>query len=36
MIVYWSDKAKSRLKEIHDYIAKDAPTRAQEVIDRLT
>ena len=36
MIVYWSDKAKARLREIHDYIAKDSPIRAQQVVDRLT
>jgi toxin ParE1/3/4 len=34
--VYWSSKATVRLREIHDYIAKDSPTRALQVIDRLT
>ncbi|HUG72234.1 MAG TPA: type II toxin-antitoxin system RelE/ParE family toxin [Steroidobacteraceae bacterium] len=36
MIVYWSAKAKARLREIHDYIAKNSPLRAQQVVDRLT
>lgn len=36
MIVNWSDKAKSRLKEIHHYIAKDSPMHADAVVDRLT
>jgi toxin ParE1/3/4 len=36
MIVRWSDKARARLREIHDYIAKDSPIRAQQVVDRLT
>ena len=36
MIVYWSDKAKARLKEIYDYIGKDSPIRARQVVDRLT
>ena len=36
MIVYWSAKAKARLKEIYDYIDKDSPIRARQVVDRLT
>jgi len=36
MRVAWSDKAKTRLREIHDYIAQDSPIRAKQVVDRLT
>jgi plasmid stabilization system protein ParE len=36
MKVAWSDKAKTRLREIHDYIAQDSPIRAKQVVDRLT
>ena len=36
MIVYWSAKARARVKEIYDYIGKDSPLRAQQVVDRLT
>jgi plasmid stabilization system protein ParE len=36
MKVHWSDKAKARLREIHDFIAKDSPVRATQVVDRLT
>lgn len=36
MRVVWSAKAKTRLREIHDYIAKDSPIRAKQVVDRLT
>ena len=36
MIVSWSDKAKFRLREIYEHIAKDSPIRARQVIDRLT
>jgi plasmid stabilization system protein ParE len=35
MIVRWSNKAKARLQEIHDFIAADAPLRAGPVIKRL-
>jgi toxin ParE1/3/4 len=34
--VHWSSKATARLREIHDYIAKDSPARAIQVVDRLT
>jgi plasmid stabilization system protein ParE len=36
MKVYWSKKAKARLREIHDYIAADSPMRAIQVVDRIT
>jgi len=36
VIVTWSDKARLRLREIHDYIAQDSPVQAQRMIDRLT
>ena len=36
MIVFWSDKAKARLREIHDHIETDSPLRAKQVVDRLT
>lgn len=36
MKVVWTARARSRLREIHDYIAEDAPQRAIEVVDRLT
>ena len=36
MKVNWSDKAKSRLHEIHDFVAIDSPIRAKQVVDRLT
>ncbi len=36
MRVVWSARAKTRLREIHDYIAKDSPIRAKQVVDRLT
>lgn len=35
MRVHWTDRAKQRLKLIHDHIAKDAPFVAQQVIERL-
>ena len=34
--VYWSHKARVRLREIHAYIAKDSPLRATQMVDRLT
>ena len=35
MKVHWTDRAKQRLKLIHDHIAKDAPLVAPSVIERL-
>lgn len=35
MRVYWSDRAKSRLREIQRTIAKDAPLRAEAMVERL-
>ena len=35
MKVHWTDRAKQRLKLIHDHIAKDAPLVAPSVVDRL-
>lgn len=36
MKVAWSNKAKTRLREIHDYIAQDSAIRGKQVVDRLT
>ncbi|HRQ63577.1 MAG TPA: type II toxin-antitoxin system RelE/ParE family toxin [Xanthomonadaceae bacterium] len=36
MKVVWTDRAKARLRQIHAYIAKDQPTNADRVVDRLT
>jgi toxin ParE1/3/4 len=33
--VHWTDRAKQRLKFIHDHIAKDAPLVAPSVVERL-
>lgn len=35
MRVYWTDRAKARLRLIHDYIAHDAPLVAPQVVERL-
>ena len=35
MKVHWTDRAKTRLKLIHDYIAQDAPLVATQVVERL-
>lgn len=35
MKVHWTDRAKRRLRLIHDYIAQDAPIVAPQVIERL-
>lgn len=35
MKVYWSHKARTRLQEIHAYIAQDSPLNADRVLDRL-
>ena len=35
MKVFWTDRAKARLRLIHDYIAQDAPLVAPKVVQRL-
>lgn len=35
MKVHWTDRAKARLRLIHDYIAHDAPLVAPQVVERL-
>ena len=35
MRVHWTDRAKRRLRLLHDHIAKDAPLVAPRVIERL-
>ncbi len=35
MKVHWTDRAKARLKLIHDHIAQDAPVVATQVVERL-
>jgi plasmid stabilization system protein ParE len=35
MRVRWTDRAKTRLRLIHDHIAKDAPRVASQVVERL-
>ena len=35
MRVHWTDRAKTRLRLIHDHIAKDAPLVASQVVERL-
>jgi plasmid stabilization system protein ParE len=35
-VVHWSHKARTRLREIHAYIAKDSPLSATQMVDRLT
>jgi hypothetical protein len=34
-VVYWSHKARTRLREIHAYIAQDSPLSATQMVDRL-
>jgi len=36
MKVYWTDRAKARLKNIQQYIAEDSPQAALKVVDRIT
>lgn len=36
MKVYWTHRAKARLKAIYQYIAEDSPQTALNVIDRIT
>jgi len=36
MRVYWTDRAKARLRLIHNYIAEDSPKTALQVVDRIT
>ena len=35
MKVYWTDRAKARLKEIERYIAQDLESAAKKVVKRL-
>ena len=35
MKVYWTDRAKARLKELESYIAQDSETAAKKVVKRL-
>jgi plasmid stabilization system protein ParE len=35
MKVYWTDRAKARLKEIERYIAQDSESAAKKVVKRL-
>ena len=35
MRVHWTDRAKTRLKLIHEHIAKDAPLVATQVVEHL-
>ncbi|WP_293367394.1 type II toxin-antitoxin system RelE/ParE family toxin [Nevskia sp.] len=35
MIVEWSDRARLRLHDIHDYIAVDSPSAARHTVERL-
>lgn len=35
MKVHWTDRAKARLRLIHEHIAQDAPLVADQVIERL-
>jgi addiction module RelE/StbE family toxin len=35
MKVHWTERAKRRLRLIHDYIAKDSPVVAPRVVERL-
>jgi plasmid stabilization system protein ParE len=35
MKVYWSHKARDRLREIHAYIAQDSPPSADRMVDLL-
>ncbi len=36
MRVFWTPRAKARLRQIHDYIAQDQPINATRVVDRIT
>jgi len=36
MRVHWTDRAKARLRHIHDYIAEDSAKTALKVVDRMT
>ena len=35
-VVHWSHKARTRLREIHAYIAQDSSLYATQMVDRLT
>ncbi len=34
--VHWTNRAKARLRLIHQYIAEDSPKSALQVVDRVT
>ena len=36
MQVHWTNRAKARLRLIHQYIAEDSPKTALQVVDRVT
>ena len=36
MTAHWTHKARHRLQQLYDYIAKDQPENAQRFVDRLT
>lgn len=36
MKVHWTDRAKARLRLIHDYISEESPQTALLVVDRIT
>ena len=36
MRVYWTNRAKARLRLIYNYIAEDSPKMALQVVDRVT
>ena len=36
MRVYWTNRAKARLRLIYNYIAEDSPKMALQVVDRIT
>ena len=36
MRVYWTNRAKVRLRLIYNYIAEDSPKMALQVVDRIT
>lgn len=35
MRVFWTDRAKQRLRELHDYVALEAPLVAPQIVRRL-
>ena len=36
MKIHWTDRAKKRLKLIHDYIHEESPQSAIKIVDRIT